>query len=65
MSLFPAAVLFDLDGTLVDTAPDFVRVLNDLRLKYEPAIRAIHLFSTQSSWIIRHTRERARLYRYS
>ena len=39
MSLFPAAVLFDLDGTLVDTAPDFVRVLNDLRLKYDrPAL---------------------------
>lgn len=29
---FPvAAVLFDLDGTLVDTAPDFIRVLNQLR----------------------------------
>lgn len=27
----PAAVFFDLDGTLVDTAPDFVRVLNQLR----------------------------------
>lgn len=26
-----AAVLFDLDGTLVDTAPDFVRVLNQIR----------------------------------
>ncbi|MAR92388.1 MAG: HAD-IA family hydrolase [Pseudomonadota bacterium] len=26
-----AAVLFDLDGTLIDTAPDFVRVLNQLR----------------------------------
>jgi 2-phosphoglycolate phosphatase len=39
MSLLPAAVLFDLDGTLVDTAPDFVRVLNDLRLKYgRPAL---------------------------
>jgi phosphoglycolate phosphatase-like HAD superfamily hydrolase len=24
---FLQAVLFDLDGTLVDTAPDFVRVL--------------------------------------
>ena len=34
MSTLPVAVLFDLDGTLVDTAPDFVRVLNDLRLKY-------------------------------
>ena len=27
-----AAVLFDLDGTLVDTAPDFVRILNQLRI---------------------------------
>lgn len=26
----PAAVLFDLDGTLVDTAPDLVAVLNDM-----------------------------------
>ena len=46
MSLLPAAVLFDLDGTLVDTAPDFVRVLNDLRLKYgRPALAydAIHV----------------------
>lgn len=25
------AVLFDLDGTLIDTAPDFIRVLNQLR----------------------------------
>ncbi|MFT5577249.1 MAG: 2-phosphoglycolate phosphatase [Bermanella sp.] len=25
------AVLFDLDGTLIDTAPDFVRVLNGMR----------------------------------
>ena len=34
MKPLPAAVLFDLDGTLVDTAPDFVRVLNQLRLKH-------------------------------
>lgn len=34
MKSLPAAVLFDLDGTLVDTAPDFVRVLNTLRIKY-------------------------------
>lgn len=27
----PAALFFDLDGTLVDTAPDFVRVLNQVR----------------------------------
>jgi len=31
------AVLFDLDGTLLDTAPDFVRVVNQQRLKYEMA----------------------------
>ncbi len=28
----PQAVLFDLDGTLVDTAPDFFAVVNELRL---------------------------------
>ncbi|MDO8331829.1 MAG: HAD-IA family hydrolase [Fluviicoccus sp.] len=28
------SVLFDLDGTLVDTAPDFIRVLNRLRQTY-------------------------------
>lgn len=27
------AILFDLDGTLIDTAPDLARVLNELRLK--------------------------------
>lgn len=27
----PAAVLFDLDGTLLDTAPDFFRILNQMR----------------------------------
>ncbi|WP_225315076.1 HAD-IA family hydrolase [Marinobacter confluentis] len=27
----PSAVLFDLDGTLIDTAPDFIRCLNQLR----------------------------------
>jgi len=40
------AILFDLDGTLVDTAPDFITVLNQQRLDFgrpplsEPAIRA-------------------------
>ena len=29
----PGAVLFDLDGTLLDTAPDLVRVLNQLRIE--------------------------------
>lgn len=27
----PAAVFFDLDGTLIDTAPDFIRAINRLR----------------------------------
>lgn len=27
----PDAIFFDLDGTLIDTAPDFVRVLNQMR----------------------------------
>lgn len=31
------AVLFDLDGTLVDTAPDFVRIVNNLRAQHQLA----------------------------
>ncbi|TNE74949.1 MAG: phosphoglycolate phosphatase [Gammaproteobacteria bacterium] len=30
----PSAVLFDLDGTLIDTAPDFIRCLNALRQQH-------------------------------
>jgi phosphoglycolate phosphatase len=30
-SRFPKAVLFDLDGTLVDSAPDFIAVINRMR----------------------------------
>lgn len=30
----PSAVLFDLDGTLIDTAPDFIRCLNLLRTQH-------------------------------
>lgn len=30
----PSAVLFDLDGTLIDTAPDFIRCLNQLRQQH-------------------------------
>ena len=33
----PSAVLFDLDGTLIDTAPDFIRCLNLLRQQHELA----------------------------
>lgn len=33
------AVLFDLDGTLLDTAPDFVRVVNDQRARH--ALKAL------------------------
>lgn len=32
--LAPSAVLFDLDGTLIDTAPDFIRCLNLLRKQH-------------------------------
>ena len=31
----PSAVLFDLDGTLIDTAPDFIRCLNELRQSHQ------------------------------
>ena len=35
----PKLIICDLDGTLVDTAPDFVRVLNNMRDKYgRPAL---------------------------
>ncbi len=33
----PSAVLFDLDGTLIDTAPDFIRCLNQLRQQHDLA----------------------------
>ncbi|MDX1458364.1 MAG: HAD family hydrolase [Marinobacter sp.] len=33
MSDAPSTVLFDLDGTLIDTAPDFIRCLNELRVQ--------------------------------
>ncbi|HDZ39825.1 MAG TPA: HAD family hydrolase [Marinobacter sp.] len=37
-------VLFDLDGTLIDTAPDFIRCLNDLRRQHGlPALPADHI----------------------
>lgn len=33
MPIYPA-VLFDLDGTLIDTAPDFADIVNQLRARY-------------------------------
>ena len=37
--VFPKLVLFDLDGTLLDSAPDFVATINALRIERgEPAI---------------------------
>ncbi|HEA51951.1 hypothetical protein LCGC14_1022340 [marine sediment metagenome] len=40
----PSIVLFDLDGTLIDTAPDFIRCLNDLRRQHGlPALPADHI----------------------
>jgi phosphoglycolate phosphatase len=33
--MYPETVLFDLDGTLLDTAPDFILVLNALRQEYD------------------------------
>ncbi|WP_230658652.1 HAD family hydrolase [Psychrobacter sp. I-STPA10] len=29
------AILFDLDGTLIDTAPDFIRIINKMCTKYQ------------------------------
>ncbi|WP_298453702.1 HAD-IA family hydrolase [uncultured Marinobacter sp.] len=40
----PSTVLFDLDGTLFDTAPDFIRCLNELRqMDGLPALPAEHI----------------------
>lgn len=34
MSHFPEAILFDFDGTLVDSAPDLAGAVNDLRIEH-------------------------------
>lgn len=44
MTAPPSTVLFDLDGTLIDTAPDFIRCLNELRQTHGlPALPAPHI----------------------
>lgn len=35
LTFTPEAVLFDLDGTLLDTAPDFIRVVNQQRILHK------------------------------
>ncbi|KPP97146.1 MAG: phosphoglycolate phosphatase [Marinobacter sp. HL-58] len=43
-SSMPSTVLFDLDGTLIDTAPDFIRCLNELRQAHGlPPLLAPHI----------------------
>ena len=44
LSSVPSTVLFDLDGTLIDTAPDFIRCLNELRQSHGlPPLPAPHI----------------------
>ena len=50
LSYKPEAVLFDLDGTLLDTAPDFVRVVNQqLNLHNMKSIDPEHIRQTVSN----------------
>ena len=44
---FPALVLFDLDGTLLDSAPDFVATVNAMRASNgHPAMAARGSYSS-------------------
>ncbi|GGE79077.1 phosphoglycolate phosphatase [Streptosporangium jomthongense] len=48
----PSTVLFDLDGTLIDTAPDFIRCLNELRRQHGlPALPADHIRRSVSNGV--------------
>ena len=49
MNLKPQAILFDLDGTLVDTAPDFFGVVNSLRVEAGKAPLADDIIREQVS----------------
>lgn len=44
------AVLFDLDGTLVDTAPDLLRVLNQFRAEFQLPELALQAFRSMVSF---------------
>ena len=44
-----ACVLFDLDGTLLDTAPDMAKALNRLRLEYEQPVLPFDVIRPQVS----------------
>ena len=55
----PKGVLFDLDGTLLDSAPDFIVSLNNLLQKYnqpklDPKIGAMFLMEVGSLlvWVL-------------
>ena len=51
------AVLFDLDGTLVDTAPDFILAANELRASYgKPALPAATIAAQVSNGALAVTR---------
>ena len=42
-SLHPQAVLFDLDGTLIDTAPEFIEISMRLREEAGLQLSLIHI----------------------
>lgn len=46
----PQAILFDLDGTLLDTAPDLVYAINRLRHEHELPALALENIALLSAW---------------